>query len=85
MGHGEVGGYTQRLQTAWPCLGSGLESPVWDVSLLLCMIGLKNSSLNTVYRAFISSIEGFCSLEGWLLAESTDYRELVNEWVRLES
>ena len=26
-GQGEVGGCTRRVQTAWPCLGSALNSP----------------------------------------------------------
>ena len=30
MGQAEVGGCTQRVQTACPCLGSGVERP-WSV------------------------------------------------------
>ena len=37
MGQGEVGGCTRRVQTAWPSLGSTVESDLvstgWDTSI----------------------------------------------------
>jgi len=44
---GEVDGCTQRVQTAWPCLGSALERhwSALDGPFFYALLGLENSPL----------------------------------------
>ena len=96
-GTGEVGGSTQRVQTAWPCQGSALERP-WlvgrAISVLSDINGLGNllsHLLRPLFPAFkvsISSIQGLLfqlhQVGIFWASESFDWN-FVKWWVWLQS
>ena len=52
VGEGQVGGCTQRVQTAWPHLGSSLEVTWWAISVLFGINGARNKRSHLVGPPF---------------------------------
>ena len=76
-----MGKCTQRIDHGFK---EALVDSFWTVSLLLCTIRLRKQSICLVVPPFLA-LKVFHSLNRQWLTESTDYGQLINDHVWLES
>jgi len=79
-----VGRCTQRIAIFDHGFKEALVDSFWAVSLLLCTIRLRKQSFCLVVPPFLP-LKVFHSLNRQSLTEGTDYGQLINDRVWLES
>jgi len=79
-----VGRCTQRIAIFDHGFNEALVDSLWAVSLLFCTVRLRKQSFCLVVPPFLA-LKVFHSLYRQSLTEGTDYGQLINDWVWLES
>ena len=81
MGQEEVGGCTQRVQTAWPCLGSSLEATLLALggpfSILFGINGVRNQLSHLVGPPFPEFKAHFSATASWHFSRDLTRRLLI--------
>ena len=79
-----MGGYTWRVQTAWPRLGSSLEGDLVGtgraISILFGINGVRNKRSYLVGPLFPEFEARFSATAGWRFSRDLTRRLLIGGW-----